>query len=193
MGCPFLWAVVCGEQKGAAVRPKRSRPEGAPASHHRPRGAKAALLLSGQPMGAAHGHVAEAAQGLAAAPHEDGEALVGRGLDAIREACISRVRISLRGAVLFAIERGAKDTGCASCTTLEARSAAAAWPDPCCRGGVGHCGGGWSGALGLDLAGVSGHPAPGLIFAMALGMSFPPLMNSSSTTTPVQGSLLQSE
>ena len=59
------------------------RPAEACASDHRHRGAKAALELLGQLMGASHGHVSGLADGLAAAADVDGEALVGKGLDAI--------------------------------------------------------------------------------------------------------------
>lgn len=65
---------------------------------------------------------------------------MAKGLDAIRETFISRVRISLRGAVLFAIERGARGTDSAPGNSLGVRTAAASWPDPCRRGGAGHYG-----------------------------------------------------
>ena len=70
--------MACGGQKGAAVRPKRSRPAEAPASHHRPRGSKEALQLAGQLKGTGHGHGPELAHGHAAAVHEDCEALTAQ-------------------------------------------------------------------------------------------------------------------
>jgi hypothetical protein len=52
------------------------------ASAHQHLGAKAALQLLGQLMGASHGHGAELADGLAAAADVDGVALMAIGLDA---------------------------------------------------------------------------------------------------------------
>lgn len=75
--------MASGGQRGAAFRPKRSRPVFL-ASDHRHRGAKAALQLFGQLMGTGHGHGAELAHGLVAAAHKDGAALWAIGLDAVR-------------------------------------------------------------------------------------------------------------
>ncbi len=61
---------------------RRPRPAETRASDHRHRGAKAALQLLGQLLGADHGHGAELADGLAAAADVDGVALMAIGFDA---------------------------------------------------------------------------------------------------------------
>ncbi len=70
--------------------------------------------------------------------------------------------------MLIAIEAGAKDTDPAPGATAEARTAPAARPDPCRRGGAGHCGGGRSSARGQagsevvgETAGCEQAPRPG--------------------------------
>ena len=70
-------------------KPHRSRPARKPqpaealASDHRHRGARAALQLAGQGLGAGHGHIAELLDRLAAAADGLGDALMAIGLDAI--------------------------------------------------------------------------------------------------------------
>jgi hypothetical protein len=74
----------CGEQpKGPDLRVRGNLPAEARASDRRHRGAEAPLELASELMGAGHGNVAELADGLAAAAHTGGEALVATRLDAI--------------------------------------------------------------------------------------------------------------
>jgi hypothetical protein len=96
------------EEKPACRR--EPLPAEAPAPHHRPRAPKAALQLAGQHKGTGHGHGPDLAHGFAAAAKKGGEALVAIGLDAIRVGVHHQGADLAGGAVLIAIERGAKDS-----------------------------------------------------------------------------------
>ena len=74
-------------------------------------------------MGTGHEHGAELADGLAAADEVDGEALMGIGPDAIRVDVHHHGADLAAGAVLIAIQAGAKDTDPAPGATAVARTA----------------------------------------------------------------------
>ena len=116
------------------------------ASDHRHRGAKAALQLAGEGMGAGHGQIAELLDRLTAAADGLGDALMAIGLDAIRIDVHDQAADFAAGS--FADRHGGRGVGrqlvarphggCKDCVAPRgAPTGHAARPDPCSRWGWG--------------------------------------------------------